>query len=182
MNIKKSTSSADTDAYSSSSTPPPIASSKPSLWKLFHLAMPEMPMLLLSFILMIGSEATNMITPLIVANAYDVLVDPTITNEGEKMSEINGYMLIAIIITIVGIIAGFLRATIQGIIGERVVARLRCNLYKQILYHQEISFFDEHKSGELVSRLGSDTTLLQSVVSQSLPDFLAQFIKAIAQL
>lgn len=122
-----------------------------------------------------------MITPLIVANAYDVLVDPTITNEGEKMSEINGYMLIAIIITIVGIIAGFLRATIQGIIGERVVARLRCNLYKQILY-QEISFFDEHKSGELVSRLGSDTTLLQSVVSQSLPDFLAQFIKAIAQL
>ena len=122
-----------------------------------------------------------MITPLIVANAYDVLVDPTITNEGEKMSEINGYMLIAIIITIVGIIAGFLRATIQGIIGERVVARLRCNLYKQILY-QEISFFDEHKSGELVSRLGSDTTLLQSVVSQSLPDFLAQFIKAIAAL
>ena len=106
MNIKKSTSSADTDAYSSSSTPPPIASLKPSLWKLFHLAMPEMPMLLLSFILMIGSEATNMITPLIVANAYDVLVDPTITNEGEKMSEINGYMLIAIIITIVGIIAG----------------------------------------------------------------------------
>ena len=47
-----------------------------------------------------------MITPLIVANAYDVLVDPTITNEGEKMREINGYMLIAIIITIVGIIAG----------------------------------------------------------------------------
>ena len=97
------------------------------------------------------------------------------------MKEINQYMLIAIIITIVGIVAGFLRGMIQGVIGERVVARLRCNLYKQIL-RQEIAFFDEHKSGELVSRLGSDTTLLQSVVSQSLPDFLTQLIKVISAM
>ena len=97
------------------------------------------------------------------------------------MKEINQYMLIAIIITIVGIVAGFLRGMIQGVIGERVVARLRCNLYKQIL-RQEIAFFDEHKSGELVSRLGSDTTLLQSVVSQSLPDFLTQLIKGISAM
>ena len=46
----------------------------------------------------------------------------------------------------------------------------------------EIAFFDEHKSGELVSRLGSDTTLLQSVVSQSLPDFFTQLIKAITAM
>ena len=115
------------------------------------------------------------------SNKKDILVDPSITDEGAKMKEINHYMLIAIIITIVGIVAGFLRGMIQGVIGERVVARLRCNLYKQIL-RQEIAFFDEHKSGELVSRLGSDTTLLQSVVSQSLPDFLTQLIKGISAM
>lgn len=156
------------------------ASSKPSIWRFFQLAKPEMPMLVLSFILMIGSEATNMITPLVVANAYDILVDPTMDDE-QRMSEINNYMFIAVILTIVGIIAGFLRGTIQGVIGERVVARLRCNLYKQIL-KQEIAFFDEHKSGELVSRLGSDTTLLQAVVSQSLPDFFTQLIKAVSAM
>eukprot|EP01083_Nonionella_stella_P208689 757134_1 len=128
------------------------ASTKPSLYKLFKLATPEMPALIVSFILMIGAESTNMITPLIVANAYDILVDPTIVDEGEKMSQINYYMLIAVIVTLAGIVAGFIRATIQGVIGERVVARLRCRLYKQIL-GQEIAFFDEHKSGELVSRL-----------------------------
>eukprot|EP00957_Ditylum_brightwellii_P149891 11415947-Ditylum_brightwellii.AAC.1 len=74
-------------------------------------------------------------------------------------------MVLAIVVTIVGILAGFARAAIQGVIGERVVARLRCTLYKQIL-KQEIAFFDEHKSGELNSRLGSDTTLLQNVLSQ----------------
>jgi len=154
-------------------------SSKPSLVKLFQLAMPEMPMLVISFILMIGSESANMVTPLVVANAYDILVDPTIADDEERMSQISHWMLIAIIITIAGIVVGFVRGTMQGVIGERVVARLRCKLYKQIL-KQEIAFFDEHKSGELVSRLGSDTTLLQAVVAQSLPEFFTQLIKAVA--
>jgi len=49
----------------------------------------------------------------------------------------------------------------------------------QLLSYHCAAFFDEHKSGELISRLGSDTTLLQAVVSQSLPDFFAQAIKAV---
>lgn len=57
-----------------------------------------------------------------------------------------------------------------------------CLQYFNFLFIAEIAFFDEHKSGELVSRLGSDTTLLQSVVSQSLPDFFTQFIKAITAM
>jgi ABC-type multidrug transport system fused ATPase/permease subunit len=138
-------------------------------------------MLVISFVFVLASEASNMITPLIVANAYDALIDPTLPDDSERMSDINRWMMIAIIITILGILAGFLRATIQGVIGERVVARLRCHLYDRIL-HQEIAFFDEHKSGELVSRLGSDTTLLQTVVSTSLPEVLTQSVKAVAGL
>lgn len=122
-----------------------------------------------------------MVTPLVVANAYDILVDPSISDNATRMDGINHYMMLAIIITIVGIIAGFIRATIQGVIGERVVARLRCRLYKQILV-QEISFFDTHKSGELVSRLGSDTTLLQSVISESLPNVVSELLKTISAM
>jgi len=158
-----------------------LEATKPSLRRLFHTAKPEVPMLILSVILMIASEGSQMVMPLIVANAYDTLVDPGITDDDERMADINYYMLITIIISIAGLIAGFFRATIQGVIGERVVARLRCQLYAQIL-KQEIAFFDEHKSGELNSRLGSDTTLLQTVVSQSLPDFFIQLIKAISAL
>ena len=120
-----------------------FASTKPSLAKLFELAKPEIPMLVFSGILMIGSESTQMITPLVIANAYDTLVDPDIEEEDERFTEINRYMLIAILITIGGIIAGFVRATIQGVIGERMVARLRCRLYKQILKQEMyVSFFD----------------------------------------
>lgn len=115
-----------------------LASSKPSITKLLHLLdTSEKLMLILSFILVIGSEAANLLTPLIVANAYDVLVDPSISEDKERMSSINHYMIIAIIVTVAGIIAGFLRVTIQGVIGERIVARLRCRLYSKILKQGE---------------------------------------------
>ena len=118
-----------------------------------------------------------MINPLVIANAYNILVDPTLDSD-QRMDGINYYMLIAIFITIAGIIAGFLQSCIQGVIGQRVVARLRCNLYGNILM-QEIAFFDQHKSGELVSRLGSDTTLLQAAISYSIPNLFRQLIKTL---
>ena len=124
-------------------------SSKPSITKLFLLMSPsEKAMIFISFILVIGSEAANLLTPLIVANAYDILVDPTISDDAERMSSINYYMIIAIVVTIAGIIAGFLRVTIQGVVGERVVARLRCMLYSKILKQGEM--FDYH--GSLVAQ------------------------------
>ena len=64
-----------------------LAYSKPSVVKLFHLMdSPEKVMLVVSFFLMIGSEAANLLTPLVVANAYDTLVDPTIADDGDRTS------------------------------------------------------------------------------------------------
>ena len=61
-------------------------------------------------------------------------------------------------------VAVALRAWIFSNAGERVVARLRESLYESLL-SQEIAFFDERRTGELTSRLGSDTATLQSAVS-----------------
>ena len=173
----KAAASVETSADNSPSKNDDEGAAKPSLVRLLKLAKPEMAMLFLSFIFTIATEATNLITPLIVANAFDALINPDLTDD-ERMDKINYWMLWAVIITILGILASFLSEMMQGVIGERIVARLRCELYGRIL-QQEIAFFDEHKSGELVSRLGSDTTLLQMVVSQSLPEVITQFVKVI---
>lgn len=172
----------DSDAASKKSkTENETTGKRPSLGRIFSLAKPEIPMLIISTILMIASEGTNLITPLIVAQAFNLLVDADLKDDDLRMSEISNRMVFAIFITLIGTIGTFIRSSIQGIIGERVVARLRCQLYAGIL-KQEIAFFDEHKSGELNSRLGSDTTLLQSVISDSLPEFLGQLITAIAAM
>mmetsp|Transcript_1957 Transcript_1957/g.2994 ORF Transcript_1957/g.2994 Transcript_1957/m.2994 type:complete len:658 (+) Transcript_1957:78-2051(+) len=156
------------------------ASKSPSLRKLFQVMKPEQPMLIFGLVIMLASEATNQVIPLIIAKAYDVIVNPNLDPD-EKMSDVNRYMLLSVLIFIAGALGGFFRTSLFGVIGERLVARLRIQLYGSIL-DQDIPFFDEHKSGELVSRLGSDTTLLQGVISQSIPEALNNVVKAVVSI
>ena len=60
-----------------------------------------------------------------------------------------------------------LRAYLFTVIGERIVADLRADLYRAIIA-QEMGFFDARKTGELTSRLASDTQVLQSAVTANL--------------
>ncbi len=57
-----------------------------------------------------------------------------------------------------------LRMYLFTVAGERIVARLRKTLYARVL-QQEVAFFDERRTGELMSRLASDTTVLQTTVT-----------------
>lgn len=175
-----STDDDDQSKKSSTAAATPPASSPPSVKRLFQMAGPELTMLIVAIFLMIASEVTNLVLPLIVANAYDTLVDESL-DSSERMVEINRFMGVALILYAAGLVAGYLRAAILGVIGERMVARMRFQLFGSIL-NQEIAFFDEHKSGELVSRLGSDTTLLQQVISMSIPEALVGVIKTVVSI
>ena len=57
-----------------------------------------------------------------------------------------------------------LRFLAFNVAGERVVTGLRERLYRAII-DQEIGFFDARRTGELTSRLASDTGVLQNTVS-----------------
>jgi len=58
---------------------------------------------------------------------------------------------------------------------------LRTDLY-QALFRQEIAFFDEHKTGELVSHLTLDTSLLQVGTSQVLPKVVLSVTKLVMSI
>ncbi len=59
------------------------------------------------------------------------------------------------------------RHTLISVAGERAVTRVRERLFASIL-DQEIGFFDQRRTGELTSRLSSDTAVLQSAVSANI--------------
>lgn len=61
-------------------------------------------------------------------------------------------------------ITSSLRFYLFTLSGERIVIRLRQRLYQKIL-SQEVAFFDQNRTGELMSRLASDCTTLQNAVS-----------------
>ena len=86
------------------------------------------------------------------------------TSPQEKHHILNGYVLTLFIIFVIGGIFTFIRGWLYTLIGERIVARLRKDLFEHII-RQDIQFFDQNKSGELMNRLSSDTTVIQSCLS-----------------
>ncbi len=58
----------------------------PSFTKLLSLGKPEFKMLMVAVVLMVVAESTGLLNPILIANAYNALVDP---NNTDRMSEIN---------------------------------------------------------------------------------------------
>lgn len=154
-----------------------LESTPPSFFQFLLLAKPELPLLTFSFVLLILADVSNQILPIIIARAYDALVDPEL-DQSERKYAINFAMMLVFILTLVGSVMGWFRLSIQGLAGERVVARLRLGMYNSVL-SQDMSFYDETKSGEVVSRLGSDATLLQGSLSSGIPEALSGVVRAI---
>ncbi|MBI1954410.1 MAG: ATP-binding cassette domain-containing protein, partial [Proteobacteria bacterium] len=63
-------------------------------------------------------------------------------------------------------LASYGRSYFVSWLGERVITDLRQDLFKHLL-HLDIGYFEQHKSGTLVSSLTTDTTLIQVLVGTS---------------
>ncbi len=72
-------------------------------------------------------------------------------------------LLLVVVFVVQGIAIG-LRSYMFTVAGERIVTDLRRQLFARIL-DQEVGFFDVNRTGELLSRLGVDTSTLQNTVS-----------------
>ncbi|EPZ33735.1 P-loop containing nucleoside triphosphate hydrolase protein [Rozella allomycis CSF55] len=71
----------------------------------------------------------------------------------------------------IGIIANFARVFMFRVAGEKIIFKLRSDLYEHIL-KQDISFFDKTRTGELISRLSSDTQIVGKSLTSQLNDGL----------
>jgi subfamily B ATP-binding cassette protein MsbA len=70
-------------------------------------------------------------------------------------------------------IFNFIQVWTLTVVGERVVAQLRVDVFAHLV-RLSPGFFAERRSGELTSRLSSDITLLQSVMTYQLTELLRQ--------
>ncbi|XP_035113934.1 ABC-type oligopeptide transporter ABCB9 isoform X2 [Callithrix jacchus] len=69
-----------------------------------------------------------------------------------------------------------IRGGIFTLIFARLNIRLRNCLFRSLV-SQETSFFDENRTGDLISRLTSDTTMVSDLVSQNINIFLRNTVK-----
>eukprot|EP00961_Rhodomonas_salina_P200636 2706657-Rhodomonas_salina.2 len=155
----------------------------PSLGRVLGLAREESCILLAAFILQCFSELGGLATPLLIAQVYDAVVEDL--KDGRDIdavrSDITKFMAAVIIVHALSMFLAFFRGLLTGVAGERIVARLRNRLFLHLL-SQNMAFFDSRKSGELVSRLGSDSTLVQMGTTQALTEAAMGLIKAVVSV
>jgi subfamily B ATP-binding cassette protein MsbA len=82
---------------------------------------------------------------------------------------------------VVQALLNFTQTYLLSATGERVIARLRQDLFEHLL-RLSPGFFAERRTGELTSRLGNDIATLQSVVSNQIAEFSRQVLFLIGSL
>jgi ABC transporter fused permease/ATP-binding protein len=136
-----------------------VSSRVSSLRRVLRLARPELANLVAgTAFLAVGSGAS-----LLFPRAIGHIVDRA-TAQSTRPGALNQMALWLLLISAVQAGASALRYALFTIAGERVVTRLRADLFARLM-EQDIAFFDEKKTGELTNRLASDTTVLQNTVS-----------------
>ena len=86
---------------------------------------------------------------------------------GDDVSALNGALLSLAVLGLVIAFGSYVRFYLMTWLGERVVADIRNAVFERIVRLDQ-SFFEITKTGEILSRLTTDTTLLQSVVGSSM--------------
>ena len=87
---------------------------------------------------------------------------------GGNLSALDDSLLLFSFVILVMAVTVGARVYLVGWLGERVVADLRKRVFAHVLT-LDMVFFESTRTGEVISRLTTDTTLLKSVVSSVLP-------------
>ncbi len=143
------------------------------LQRVLRLARPELRSLIAGTVCAAVSSVMNLLVPKVVGGIVDKATVP-----GWGVGSLRFYALGMIGIALGGAVASAAPLARFSITGERIVARLRADLFARLM-DQDIAFFDEKKTGELTNRLASDTTVLQNTVSVNISMGL-RFVASIA--
>lgn len=112
---------------------------------------------ILAIVFLLLAAAATLTVPL----AFRDLVDTGLTSEGINQKFLN-LLILAVFLAVVT--AG--RFYLMSWLGERVVADIRDRVFTNML-RQSPAYFETLRTGEVLSRLTSDTTLIQALVGTS---------------
>lgn len=84
-----------------------------------------------------------------------------------SLQALNSMLAFVMVLVVIMAAGTFTRFYLVTWLGERVSADIREDVFGHLV-HMHPSYFEENQSGEIMSRLTTDTTLLQSIIGSSL--------------
>jgi ATP-binding cassette, subfamily B, bacterial len=121
----------------------------------------------------LGALIVAALTTLVVPIAVRRMIDFGFTAKGVAL--IDSYFLVMIGVAAVLATASALRYYLVTTLGERVVADLRGDVFAHVTSLSS-SFFDEARTGEVISRLTADTTQIKAAAGTSISIALRNFV------
>lgn len=104
-----------------------------------------------------------------------MLLDVASAKSNPYFGSINQVALVLLAILFVQSIFSFLRVYSFSLTSERALSDLRQSLFKKLVW-SPLSFFDNSRVGELMSRITSDVALLQDALTTTLAELIRQLI------
>lgn len=130
------------------------------------------------FIVGVIALALSSLTTLSFPYFAGLLLDIASGTGNKYFSTINQVALVLILILLVQSVFSFLRVYTFSITSERTLADLRQGVYKKLIW-STMSFYDNSRVGELISRITSDVGQLQSLFTTTFAEFLRQILTLI---
>jgi subfamily B ATP-binding cassette protein MsbA len=153
-----------------------MAKAKITMGQVFKtIIWPRKNTLFIGLILIVISRMASLVLP----GASKYLMDDVVVNKDMHMLKL---LLIAVTAAIVvQAITSFLLTKILSVEAQRLISQLRVQVQKQVL-HLPIRFFDNSKSGELVSRIMTDVEGVRNLVGTGLVQLVGGLLTSVVSL
>ncbi|BBH20781.1 multidrug ABC transporter permease [Paenibacillus baekrokdamisoli] len=140
--------------------------------QLIRNTKPSIPLLTLAIIMSVASTIVALVIPLFTKNLVDGF---SLSNL--SWSQIGGIGGIFIVQTI----ASGLSIYMLNRIGQKIVANLRERLWKKLLV-LPVSYYDNHRTGETISRMTNDTGVVKSLIAEHTTGFFTGIISIVGSI
>jgi len=125
--------------------------------------------IIIAFIFLLINSAITIGAPFLIGD---------ITNKyipiGDKDNLIRGVIFLGLIY-IVGAIASYFQTLIMGKVGQSILFKIRSSIFRKI-QSLPLMFFNQNKSGDLISRINNDTDKLNQAFSETLLRFSGDIV------
>lgn len=137
--------------------------------RLVKQSKPSKLMIGIALLLSLSTTGVALLVPLFTKN---------LINDFSVSSLSTGRITLLVLAILLQALASGFSIYLLNKIGQSVVAGIRSQLWKKILV-LPVDYFDEHPSGETVSRMTNDTTVVKGLISEHLSNFVTGIISII---
>ena len=141
---------------------------------IFRFMLPYKVPFIFGMIFLFFSSLTLLTFPFIAGKLID-----TASGESWLVDDINLIALLLLGVLLVQSIFSFFRVWLFAKVSERSMRDIRVALYRNMV-QLPMTFFDKRRTGELISRITADVTLLQDTFSTTLAELFRQIITLLA--